>query len=115
FEREFFLQEHFNYINPCPVCGPMQTGDSLGRYIDIQSHPQKKLDHAGSAVLAGPRKAALHLHFRRTPFQTSLRVEKGFDQVQPSHPSRSLEIQESPSFGEMLGGLAATVSQTGVN
>src|SRR5207244_7875091 len=93
----------------------MQTGYSVGHHVHLQTRPQQKLDYVGSAILASPRKAALHLLVRRVRFQTSVLVEEGFDQADPSHSSRSLQIQGSPSFGEMLRSLAATVSQAGVN
>src|SRR6266436_10408224 len=115
FDSRFSLQEQFDYINACGVCGPMQTAYSVGHRVHLQTHPQQKLDYVGSAILASPRKAALHLLVRRVRFQTSVLVEEGLDQVEPSHSSRSLQIQGSPSFGEMLRGLSATVSQAGVN
>jgi hypothetical protein len=92
----------------------MQTGYSVRHHVHLQTHPQQKLDYVGSAILASPPKAALHLLGRRVRFKASVLVEEGFDQVEPSHSGRSLEIQGSSSFGEMLRGLAATVSQAGV-
>src|SRR5438093_7908474 len=115
FDRRFSLQEQFDDINACGVRGPMQTAYSVGHRVHLQTQLQQKLDHIGSAILASPRKAALHLLVRRVRFQTSVLVEEGFDQVEPSHSGRSRKIQGSPSFGEMLRGLAATVSQAGVN
>src|SRR5258708_29017116 len=93
----------------------MQTGYSVGHHVQLQTHPQQKLDYVGSAILASPRKAALHLLARRVRFQTSVLVEKGFDQVETPHSGCSLKIQGSPSFGEMLRCFAATVSQAGIN
>src|SRR6266404_5259362 len=115
FDRSFSFQEQFDDINACSVSGPMQTAYSVGHRVHLQTQLQQKLDYVGSAILASPRKAALHLLVRRVRFQTSVLVEEGFDKVEPSYSSRSLQIQWSASFGEMLRGLAATVSQAGVN
>src|SRR6266849_4148516 len=115
FNRRFSFQEQFDDINARGVCGPMQTGYYVGHRVHLQTHPQQKLNYVGSAVLARPHKAALHLPVRRVRLQTSVLIEESFDQVEPSHSGRSLEIEGGPSFGEMLRGLAATVSQAGVN
>ncbi len=115
FDRSFSLQEQFDDINACGVRGPMQTAYSVGHRVHLQTQLQQKLDHVGSAILASPRKAALHLLVRRVRFQTSVLVEEGFDQVEPSHSGRSLKIQGGPSFGEVLRCFAATVSQGCVN
>src|SRR5258708_17108690 len=93
----------------------MQTGYSVGHHVHLQTHPQQKLDYVGSAVLASPHEAALHLPVRRVCFQASVLVEEAFDQVEVSHAGSSLKIQGCPSFDEMLRALAATVSQAGVN
>src|SRR5437764_7272743 len=115
FDRRFSLQEQLNDINACGVRGPMQTAYSVGHRVHLQTQLQQKLDHGGSAILASPRKAALHLLVRRVRFQTSVLVEEGFDQVEPSHSGRSLKIQGGSSFGEVLRCFAATVSQGCVN
>src|SRR5437016_4182167 len=115
FERRFSLQEQFDDINAGGVCGPMEPGYSAGHRVHLQTHPQQKLDYAGSAVLASPNEAALHLPVRRVRFQTPVLVEESFDQVEPPHSGRSFKVQGGPPFGEMLRGLAATVSQAAVN
>src|SRR6266436_3592854 len=115
FDRRFSLQEQFDDINTCGVRGPVQTAYSAGHRVHIQTQLQQKLDYVATAILAGPRKAALHLLVRRARFQTSVLVEEGFDQVEPSHSGCSLKIEGSPSFSEVLRCFAATVSQGCVN
>src|SRR6266550_4524833 len=96
FDRRFSLQEQLDDINACGVRGPMQTAYSVGHRVHLQTQLQQKLDHVGSAILASPRQAALHLLVRRVRFQTSVLVEEVFDQVEPSHSGRSLKIQGAP-------------------
>src|SRR5438445_10358659 len=115
FERRFSLQEQFDDINAGGVCGPMEPGHSAGHRVHLQTHPQQKLDHVGSAVLASPNEAALHLPMRRVRFQTPGLVEESFDQVEPSHSGGSFKVQGGPPTAEMLSGLAATASQAAVN
>src|ERR1043165_7077710 len=115
FDRRFSLQEQFDDINARGVRGPMQTGYSVGHRVHLHTPLQQKLNHVGSAILTSPCKATLHLFLRRVRSQTSILLEERFDQVESSDSGRSLKIQGSPSFGEVLRCFAATVSQGRVN
>src|SRR6266516_1342122 len=96
FDRRFSLQEQFDDINARGVCGPMQTGYSVGHRVHLQTHPQQKLNYVGSAILARPHEAALHLPVRRVRLQTSVLIEESLDQVEPSRSGRSLKMMEAP-------------------
>ena len=51
--------------SPLRAATTIQSGDSLGHRVHLQTQPQQKLDYIGSAILASLRKAALHLLLRR--------------------------------------------------
>src|SRR5579883_773739 len=113
FHRRFSLQEQFDDIDASRVRCPVQACNPLRHRVHLQTMPQQKLDDLGSAILASPRKAALHLPGSRSP--TSVLLEEGLDQIESSDAGGSFKIKGSPSFGEMLRCCAATVCQAGVN
>src|SRR4051794_36534218 len=113
FDRRLSPQEQFDDLSARRVCGPVQTSYSLGHRVHLQTTLQQKLDDLSSSILASPRKATLHLRSARA--QPSVLREEAFEQVEPSNSGRSLNVEGSPLFGEMLRCGAATISQAGVN
>src|SRR5581483_7795897 len=109
FDRRFTFQEQFDDISTRGIRGPMQAGYPTGHRVHLHTHLQQELDYVGAAVLASPAKAALHLAACRIRFQTAILVEEAFDQVEPPHSGRSLQVKARAAFGEMLRGLTATV------
>src|SRR5262245_37332307 len=95
------------------IRGPMQSGFSVRLCANIHTFLHEKIDDIRATILTRPHQAGLQLDLRGVRFQATVFIEETFDNIEPTHSSRSLKVQPGAALGEMCRGFPAAVVQRG--